>query len=576
MPKPYLTSRGTDARLIVDGEPFLIRGGELGNSSGERAYLNNYWPVLESLNLNTLLVPVYWDAIEPVEGQFEWRIVDELLEDARAHNMRLVLLWFGSWKNSMSSYAPAWVKTDSERFPRARSAQGVAMEILSPFYQANQDADAKAFAALMAHLREVDPQHTVIMVQVENEIGMIPGARDHSEAANQAWAADVPEELLDYLYAHRDELGTSLQAQLADFDAHTEGPWADVFGDTPATEEIFQAWAFAKYVEAVTKAGKAELDLPMFTNAALIRTGTQPGQYPSAGPLPHVADIWRAGAPSLDFIAPDIYFPNYAEWADAYVTSGNPLFVPEALRSVDAAANALYSFGKHGAMGFCPFGIESISGNAARMLAGANDVVAQLAPYIAAADADRAPQGQSRRAAAIPAAPPVETKGVRIQVTHPTMTGFLPPTDDQRAPHRIRVGDYDVEATYERVPAPTLADGVINESGQAAGTEKLPAAAIVINTGENEYLVGGIGVTLTFHDPGRGYADGQVARAGQTPAASQRDIIGIISAAEGRFDETGEWQQIRWLNGDQTHQGRHIRLEPGRFAIQKVKLYRYR
>jgi len=541
-PKPYLTSRGTDARLIVGGEPFLIRGGELGNSSGERAYLNNYWPVLESLNLNTLLVPVYWDAIEPNEGQFEWRIVDELLEDARAHNMRLVLLWFGSWKNSMSSYVPAWVKTDFERFPRARSASGMAMEILSPFYQANQDADAKAFAALMAHLREVDPQHTVIMVQVENEIGMIPGARDHSAAANKAWSEPVPAELLDYLYAHRAELGDTLKAQLADFDANTEGTWAQVFGDTPAAEEIFQAWAFAKYVDAVTAAGKAELELPMFTNAALIRTGTQPGQYPSAGPLPHLADIWRAGAPALDFIAPDIYFPNYAEWADAYVTSGNPLFVPEALRSVDAAANALYSFGKHGAIGFCPFGIESISGNAARMLAGANEVVAQLAPYIAAADADRAPQGRAQ-----------------FSTTAPTMTGLLPPTDNQRAPHRIRVGDYDVEATYERVPAPTLADGVINESGQAAGTEKLPAAAIVISTGEDEYLVGGIGVTLTFHDPTR-----------------SGDIIGIISAAEGRFDETGEWDQIRWLNGDQTHQGRHIRLEPGRFAIQKVKLYRYR
>lgn len=495
-PLPYLTSRGTDARLIVDGAPFLVRGGELGNSSGERAYLNDYWPHLETLGLNALLVPVYWDAVEPVEGQFDWTLVDELLEDARCHGMRLVLLWFGSWKNSMSSYVPAWVKTDLDRFPRARTASGQALEILSPFYPANRDADAAAFAALMAHLREVDSQHTAIMVQVENEIGMIPGARDHCAAADEAWYQPVPQPFMDYLVSHKDNLGATLAAQWAAGGNRTSGSWTEVFGDSPATEELFQAWAFAQYMDAVTASGKAQLDLPMFTNAALIRTGTQPGQYPSAGPLPHLADIWRAGAPHLDFIAPNLYFPNFAQWADAYVTSGNPLFVPEALRSVDAAANALYSYGKHAALGFAPFGIESISGNAATMLAGANDVVAQLTPLITAATADRTAQGDAQ-----------------FTTTVPTMTGFLPPTDDQRAPHRIRVGDLDVEATYERVPAPTLADGVINESGQSAGTEKLPAAAIVINTGPDEYVVGGIGVTMTFHSTKR---DG--------------DTIGIISA----------------------------------------------
>ncbi len=526
---PRLECSGTATRLLVDGTPFLVRGGELGNSSAERAYLAPSWERLAAMGLNTVVAPVSWDAVEPVEGRFDWTDVDELIEDARAHDMRLVLLWFGSWKNSMSCYAPAWVKTDAERFPRARTSRGAALEILSPFSAANRDADARAFAALMAHLRAVDGDSTVVMVQVENEIGMIPEARDHAPDAVAAFEGQVPPELMAHLVEHRDSLGTTLAAQWRAAGGREAGTWTEVFGDGAATEEIFQAWAFARYVDVVAAAGKAELDLPMYTNAALIRPGAQPGQYPSAGPLPHLADIWRAGAPALDFIAPDIYFPNFAHWADAYVASGNPLFVPEALRSVDAAANALYSFGKHGALGFSPFGIESVGGNEAAMLAGAYDVVAQLTPLITAHAGDG------------------------------SMTGLLPPAEDMRSPHRVRLDDVVLEATYERVPAPALADGVINETGQAHGTERLPAGAIVIRTGPDELVVGGIGVTMTFHDPVHG-----------------RDTVGILSCEEGRYAPDGSWERLRRLNGDQTHQGRHVRLEPGRFTVQRVRLYRYR
>ncbi len=532
---PHLVRSGATARLVVDGQPFTIRGGELGNSSMERAYLAPYWSNLVEMGLNAVVAPVYWDVLEPVEGRFDWTTVDHLIEDARAHGMRLVLLWFGSWKNSMSCYAPAWVKMDVERFPRARTSHGAPLEILSPFAAANRDADARAFAALLAHLRDVDRESTVVMVQVENEIGMIPEARDHTPDAEAAFAGPVPAELIEHLVTHRDELGAALHAEWHASGAQEQGTWTEVFGDSAATEEIFQAWHFARYVDAVAAAGKAEHPLPMYTNAALIRPGAQPGQYPSAGPLPHLADVWRAGAPALDFIAPDIYFPDFARWADAYADSGNPLFVPEALRSVDAAANALYAFGKHGALGFSPFGIESVSGNEAAMLAGAYDVVAQLTPLIA----EHAGDG--------------------------SMTGLLPPTADMRTPHRVRLDDVVLEATYERVPAPSLADGVINETGQAHGTQELPAAAIVIRTGPDELVVAGIGVTLTFHEPPR-------------PAGGAAQVVGILSCEEGRYDDAadGGWQHLRWLNGDQTHQGRHVRLEPGRFTVQRVRLYRYR
>lgn len=527
---PRLERQGDATLLVVDDAPFLIRGGELGNSAAHRSYLAERWEKLERLGLNTVVAPAYWELIEPQEGAFDWSSVDELIEDAAAHGMRIVLLWFGSWKNSMSCYAPAWVKTDTARFPRTRDALGRTQEILSPFSADNRDADARAFAALMAHLREHDVRRTVVMVQVENEIGMIPDARDHSDAANAAFADAVPAELAAHLETHRADLQPALRRRWEDAGARTEGTWREVFGEAPATEEIFMAWAFARYVQAVASAGRAELDLPMYTNAALIRTGYEPGQYPSAGPLPHLADIWRAGAPALDFLAPDIYFPEFAEWAGRYVDSGNPLFVPEALRSTDASVNALYAFGAHGAIGFSVFGVESIEGHAEQLLAASYAVLRQLEPLIAA----HAGRG--------------------------TMAGLLPPAEHQRAPHRIRLGDLVLNATYERTIAPSLADGVINEAGdRPADLTRLPAGAIAIQTGADEFVIAGMGVTLTFE-------------AGEAGAES----IGILRCEEGGFDREGIWHTLRRLNGDETHQGRHLRLVPGVFTIQRIALYRYR
>ncbi len=527
---PHLRKQGAVTQLMVDGQPFLIRGGELSNSHGEPDYLRAAWPKLKALNLNTIVAPVYWDVLEPGEGKFDFATVDGLIADARANEMRLVLLWFGSWKNSMSCYVPAWVKTDTARFPRARTSTGQAMEILTPFDTTNRDTDARAFAALMRHLRDTDgAQHTVILVQVENEIGMIPEARDRYPAADAAFGAQVPVELMNYLTAHRDTLAPELRDRWTARGARSGGTWPEVFGEGQATGELFMAWAFGRYVEKVAAAGRTEYALPLYANAALIRPGYQPGQYPSAGPLPHLIDVWRSAAPSLDFISPDIYFPNFTEWADRYARGGNPLFVPEALRSPEAAVNNLYAFAACNGFGFSPFGIESIGEPAAGLLKASNDLVRQLTPFITAH------QGRG------------------------TMTALLPPAAEQRKPHDVVFGGLTLSATYERLESPGLADGVINEAGdRAANRSLLPAGAIVIQLGPDEFLFGGIGVTITFVAP--------------TPGDPQ---IGILSCAEGRY-EAGEWRHIRWLNGDQTHQGRHVRLEPGRFTLQRVKLYHYR
>jgi beta-galactosidase GanA len=526
---PHLQKQGPATQLVVDGKPFLIRGGELGNSSASSlTWLAPHWKTFRDVRLNTIVAPVYWDLVEPAEGRFDWALVDGLITEARRNDMRLVLLWFGSWKNSMSAYPPGWVKRDQARFPRSVDATGRSVEILSPFSTANRDADARAFAALMAHLKAFDGQaHTVVMVQVENEIGMIPSARDHADGATRLFQGAVPAELMAYLAAHADALAPELRSAWIAAGRRPAGTWTEVFGAGLATEELFMAWHFARFSEAVAAAGKAAYPLPMFVNAALIRPGYQPGQYPSAGPLPHLIDVWRAGAPSIDFIAPDIYFPQFVEWTRRYARGGNPLFIPEALRSPEASANSLYAFGEHDAIGFSPFAIEGISGPAARLLAASNDVVDQLTLLIAAH------QGRG------------------------TMAGLLQEHPDNRQPQQLLLNGYVLNASFERAAPVSLAEGAVIDPAGATAAPTWPAGGLVIATAPDEFLFAGIGVTVTFATPQPG------------------EQAGILSVEEGRF-VSGRWENVRWLNGDQTHQGRHLRLEPGRFTIQRLRLYRYR
>ena len=237
-PLPELQPHGQATHLMIDGRPFLIRGGELGNSSASNLeYLAPHWETFQALHLNTVLAPVYWELVEPQEGRLDFALIDGLIAQARARDMRLVLLWFGSWKNSMSSYAPAWVKRDTRRFPRARSAAGEAQEILSPFSTENLQADRKAFVALMRHLARVDAEaRTVIMVQVENEIGMLPDARDHAPAATAAWGEPVPAELIAAVEAAP---GSPVHALWQAAGKRTSGDWSAVFGTSKAAEEVF-------------------------------------------------------------------------------------------------------------------------------------------------------------------------------------------------------------------------------------------------------------------------------------------------------------------------------------------------
>ncbi len=426
---PHLEKHGTATQLVVDGRPFLILGGELHNSSSSSLdYMRPIWPRLTALHMNTVLAPVSWELIEPEEGRFDFALVDGLIHDTRSNNLRLVFLWFGSWKNGVSTYVPAWVKADSRRFPRAKDKNGRTLEILTTFSDAGRDADSRAFAALMRHIRDVDAQsHTVLMMQVENEVGVLGDSRDRSAAANAAFASPVPAEL----------------------HAKTTGSWEQVFGPGVKTDEMFMAWQYARYVGHVAAAGKAEYPIPMYVNAWLEQVGTpEPGKYPSGGPQAKLMDVWRAGAPSIDMIEPDIYVPEFEQWCDRYHRSGNPLFIPETYYNGRGPADAFYAFGQHEAIGYSPFAIDDVTDGDAP-IGRSYELLSAIAPVILAHE------GQSAIAGAV------------LDKDHKSKT--------------IPLAGYNVEF---RTPRPEI------------------ASAIAIATGRDEFLIAGMGLTVAFSAPG--------------------------------------------------------------------------
>ncbi len=551
---PHLQKQGAATQLIVDGKPLLMLAGELHNSSASSLdYLKPIWPRLVAMHINTVLTPVYWELLEPKEGQFDFTLVDGQIQDAQSNNLRLVFLWFGSWKNGVSSYIPAWVKTNEDRFPRVQDKDGKGIETLSTLSTANRDADTRAFVALMRHIKEVDTQHRVIMIQVENEVGVLGDTRDRSEAANKAFEAAVPKELLDSLSSHKDALQPDFRKAWETAGFKTSGTWEQVFGKGAYTDEIFMAWNYARYIGQVAAAGKAEYPLPMYVNTWLSGPDRPPGTYPSGGPLPHVGDVWRAGAPQIDFRSPDIYATNLADWCTWYHTPDNPLFIPET-NGTTGAYNVFYAIGQHDAMGFTPFAIDSLGitpASAARTepgdlpLARSYAILSQLAPLI------------------------LENQGKGL------MAGVVVGIDDP--PQKIPLGNYVLEASYARgrrpptpapakpaagapaVPAPTLAP-----PPAFPGLSQQPdhGAALFISLGPDEYLVTGSGaVTVTFSP--------------NTPGAP---IAGIVSIDEGTY-ANGRWVPGRRLNGDENGQGKFLRLGGGMSrngSIQRVKLYRYR
>ena len=391
---PRLERSGpTHARLVVDGAPFLAIGGELHNSSSSDAeYMRAVWERLDDAGFNSVIATVGWDQVEPIEGRFDFTVVDGLVAGARSAGLRLILIWFGAFKNASSTYAPSWVRADRERFPRAVLGEprmptpfsyegSMPRPVLSVFSEELREADSSAYRAFMSHLAATDEKHTVIMVQVENEVGLLGSARDRSPVALEAWNAPVPPELRRALREAPDTFDAAVRQALRPAEERS-GTWAELFGDgDPVSDEAFMAWAFASYLGALAAAGKEVLPLPAYANAWLgpQAAGDLPGTYPSGGPTAAMLGVWRAAAPSLDFFAPDIYVPDSRAVMEQYAVPGNPLFIPEARFR---AGDAFLAVGQYGAIGYQVFGVEdgrpgSQFSAAARALIASTDAIVE-------------------------------------------------------------------------------------------------------------------------------------------------------------------------------------------------------
>lgn len=515
---PHLVNSGNKQQLIVQNKPFIILGGELGNSTASTMEsMENVWGKLKLMNINTLLTPVYWELIEPREGQFDFRLIDDLINEARKQNFKLVFLWFGSWKNSMSSHVPSWVKLDTKKYPRAKSETGENQEILTPFSDNNLNADLKAYRKLLSHIKEIDnKEQTVIMIQTENEIGMLPSARDYHPLANEKFSQQVPKDLINYLTKNRNLLNPNLLEKWKKNGFKTNGNWEEIFGKSLQTDEIFMAYYFAKYTNQISSAGKKEYPIPSFVNAALNRPGKKPGEYPSAGPLPHVLDVWKAASPSIDLYSPDFYNPDFKHWCDLYSKQNETLFIPEHQFNNSIASKALYAIGHYQALGFSPFNPEQTDKPQEEKLTKVYDALEQIKPLL---DAN---WGKNR------------------------IEGVLLDKDNREATFTLGNYEFKAQHTFNLGWEPNSKD----ENWETAG-------GIIIQTSENEFYFAGFGVSLTMKDT-------------KNPNAK----VGILKTDKGYFKD-GQWNILQHLNGDQTHQGRHIRSFVDDFSIQRFTLYNY-
>jgi len=534
---PHLTTQGTATQLIVNDAPFLVLGGQVHNSSsGSPEYFDHVVSKLVQLHANTVLAPVTWELLEPTEGTYDFGQLESLVRTARKHQIKLIVLWFGTWKNGVSQYAPAWVRRDTTRFPRAHDANGHPMSALSTFGQQSRDTDKAAFTAMMKHLRQIDEQeNTVIMVQVENETGLFE-SRDHCAEATSAFAGQVPQPLINYLVANKGHLTPHLEELWQRNGRKEIGSWSDVFGATKDGDEVFMAWRYASYIGDIAASGKAAYDLPLYVNAWLAGND-QPGGFPSGGPVHRVIDVWKVAAPAISICAPDIYANDFKEVTAAYHRPNNPLFIPEthadvwykpsAVDQYQAARNLFWAVAHHDAICFAPFGLEgqAVDGPIAKSL----KLVSDLRPLILKF------QGTGRMDGILQTEEP---KSASQQLEGVKETSGLQSSCD------IALGGYVAHVIYSNASPDDRAYG------------------LVINTAPDEFVLAGDRLAVYFS------------------SATQRDV-GLAEVWEQVFTD-GKWVNGRRLNGDQTNQGSAVQIPFWRWdsfdsaagpRVVKVKLF---
>ena len=508
---PSLVEKDGRYALMVDGAPYLMLGVQANNSSAWPEYLSKVWPAAETLHANTVELPIYWEQIEPVKGNFDFSVVDLILKQAREHHVRLVLLWFGTWKNGSSHYTPQWIKLNQEKYPFLRNEKGDTVDSPSPFADAFLQADKHAFRQLMRHLKQADPQRTVLLVQVENEPGVWGGVRDYGTEAKKAFADAVPERLVKGL-------------------GKRPGTWKEVFGDD--AEETFEAWFTATYIEQVSAAGKAEYGLPMYVNAAL-RDPIHPGKapsYESGAPTDNNINLWKIAAPSISVIAPDIYLPEYAKYMkviELYKRKDNALLIPETGNTAAFAKYVFAALGK-GAIGWAPFGLdltrysnqtsgpEAMESSALNPVAEQYALLAPIAGLIAKANLEGKVAGVSE--------------------------------DPDHHAEQVTLGRWEIETSYGM---PSFGNWM-----QPTGNTPADGGALIVELGQDEYLVAGHHVRVDFK-----------------PRFAPEKKRLFLKVEEGTYDTAGNWKMARVWNGDQTDYGLNLKADEN--ILLNVRLTTY-
>ena len=529
-----LQKQGTATQLVVNGKPMLLLAGELSNSAATSpADIRTALKTMKRSGVNSVFVPAYWEFIEPTEGKYDFALVDSVISNARKNDLKIIFLWFGAWKNSMSCYAPLWVKENTKRFPRSLTEKGKPLEICTSFSDNLLQADKRAFCELMKHIKATDSQeNTVVMMQVENEIGMLESARDHSALAQKAYNQTVPSELSKALKLNK------------------KGTWAQVFGTDLYADEKFQAYYYAKYVEQLAAAGKAIYNIPMYVNAAMNSRNRKPGEYPSAGPLAHLINIWKCAAPSIDIYAPDIYDTGFKEWVGKYKRTDNPFFTPEVKCDENSGIKAYYTFGETDAISFSPFALDQATLKVRKSIKSSYSLLSKLSPILL--------KHQGRG----------DNWGLLF---------------DQENKERI-IEDGGITMTCRHF-------FTLPWDPRATNGSKWPeGGGIVLKLAKNEYLIAGNGIVVVFQSKTEKQQaeekklgeDGFIDNGNQTKneKKSSNDLfkgkrIGIGYVDQVDVDPKGKIQFIRRDNGDQDHQGRHARISCGENKILHVKLYEY-
>lgn len=478
-------------QLYVNNEPFLIIGGELLNSSASSIeHMKDIWAQVRALNVNTVFLPINWQQFEPKEGAFDYSLIDNHIKSAHDNNLKLVILWFGNWKNGESHYTPDWVKTDMKRFPRMLFKDGKISTTISNSNKNCLNADLKAYKKLMERIAQVDKHSTVLMMQIENEVGLLGGTRDFSPESTKLFEQQVPDELIKYLNKNLDKLKPNIYEPYVNNGSKKQGTWEAVFGKSPNTDEIFMAWYYAKYVNELAKAGKAIYNIPTFVNAWDASGGNLiPGVWPSGGPNYLMLDLWQAGAPNIDILANDNYSTKFGSSAKNFAHNKNPLLIPEACAiwmndTISAAPKAFFSFGHLKAMGFSPFGIDHPTYHKTHSIKKAYEVLDNLSPLITKAQ--------------------VENK----------INGFM--EGDEASPASFQLGDFIFKPNYD-----------LQKNSLIKGY------ALIIQISEDEFIV-----------------SGNACHIGYQSADSSKPNSQLLSVEEGKF-VNGKWVKKRTINGDE-------------------------